>query len=261
MPDEQQESDRTESSSVFVVVAAQESRPTVQQEGAQVVVVGRFNPAVFSPSWFEAHQMVGPEQAADAAVQVIMPRLAVFRVGWLACQVDDNRLTLSTETVQEFGTLRDVAIGVLTTLPHTPISVMGLNRFFHVLYPNVESWHRVGDVLTPKETWEGLFSFAGMQSVAIQGSRGGQYPGAVNVMIQPSNVVRPGVFISTNDHFVLRVDETPPKTRNEFVELQTALAVEEPSEDRVTTALQILNKEWTASMDRADAALQRVLTL
>jgi hypothetical protein len=73
--------------------------------------------------------------------------------------------------------------------------------------------------------------------------------------------VRPGVFISTNDHFVLRVDETPPKTRNEFVELQTALAVEEPSEDRVTTALQILNKEWTASMDRADAALQRVLTL
>lgn len=224
-------------------------------------MVGSFNPAIFSPAWFEVHEILGADQVADADVQLIMPNVAAFRVGWLNCQVDNTRLTLSTEDSQEFLTLRDAVMGVLTLLPHTPVSVMGLNRYFHVLYSDREAWHRVGDTLTPKEIWESVLTFPGMASVTLQGARGNKYPGSFNVTVQPSNVVRPGVFLQANDHFVLRVDDTQPKSRDDFVEMQISLAAEQPNEDRIAIALEVLNKEWTASMDRAYEALQRVLTL
>jgi hypothetical protein len=237
-------------------------QPVVQREGVQVVVLGNFNPGIFSPSWFAAHELIGEEQAADAELQVIMPRLASFRVGWLSCQVQDDRLILGTEDAQELESVRDAAVGILALLPHTPISMMGLNRYFHISFPSLEAWHRVGDLLAPKEVWEGVLTLPGMRDVTVEGVRDDEFAGAVVVSVQPSNIVKPGVFVNRNDHYVLRVVDSQPSSREDFVreEFSQRNALP-PSDTCIPIAINILNKKWTDSMRHADAVLGTVLKL
>ena len=237
-------------------------RPAVQREGAQVVVLGNFNPGIFSPAWFAAHELIGEAQAADAEVQVIMPRLAVFRVGWLNCQVQDDRLSLGTEDSQELESVRDAMVSILALLPHTPISMMGLNRYFHISFPSLDAWHRVGDLLAPKEPWEGVLNLPGMRDVSIEGVRDDEFAGAVYVSVQPSTVVAPGVFFNLNDHYVLRVVESQPTTRADFLRKEfSERNVLAPSDSCIPIAIDILNKKWTDSMKHADTVLARVLSL
>jgi len=240
----------------------EEQTPTVERDGAQVVVLGNFNPAIFSPAWFAAHGLIGEELADDAVVQIIMPRLASFRVGWLICQVQDDRLTLGTEAPEEFETLRDAAIGVLSLLPYTPISSMGLNRYFDISYPHLDSWHRIGDKLAPKEFWEDVLRLPGMSNVTVVGVREDDFAGTVNVTVQPSNLVRPGIFVSRNDHYVLRRVESQPSNRNEFAlpKFVQDLALE-AHEKNIPLAIEILSGHWVESMRQAKSVADKILTL
>ena len=245
----------------MLAVAVEPNRPTVQREGAQVVVVGSFNPAIFSPAWFEVHEIVGADQVADADVQLIMPNVAVFRVGWLRCQVDNTRLTFDTEDSQEYSDSPRCCDGCA----HPPASYSGIGDGSESIFPPFVSGPRgmasSRRHLDTEGDLEGVLTFPGMASVTLQGACGNKYPGSFNVTVQPSNLERPGVFLQTNDHFVLRVDDTQPKSRDDFVDMQIAFAAEPPNEDRIPIALEVLNKEWNASVDRSYEVLQRVLTL
>jgi hypothetical protein len=239
------------------------STPTVQQDGAQIVVLGSFTPAIFSPAWLSAQRVIGDDEVADAEVQVIMPRLAAFRVGWLQCQVQDDRMSLATVDPQEFGTLRDAASAILTILSHTPISMMGLNRDIHVSIPDADSWHRIGDVLAPKEPWESSLQLPGMRDVSVQGVREDDFAGSVNVSVQPSTLVIPGVYVNWNDHYVLRHVDSQPKNRNEFFDPQHGAArrLLPPDESYIPFALEILRDKWSDSMKRAQSIFDMVLRI
>ena len=51
--------------------------------GCGVVLVGHFNPLIFSPSWFAKNGIVGEEEASAADVSVIHPEIAAFRMNRL----------------------------------------------------------------------------------------------------------------------------------------------------------------------------------
>ena len=51
--------------------------------GVSVVLLGNFNPAIFTPAWFALHDLL-PRQATDnAELQVAHPGLTLFSTEWL----------------------------------------------------------------------------------------------------------------------------------------------------------------------------------
>ncbi|MFZ0886976.1 MAG: hypothetical protein WA005_00860 [Candidatus Binataceae bacterium] len=170
-------------------------------EGASVVLVGNFNPSIFQPAWLSAQGIIRANEGKEADVQVISSQITSFSVDWLVMQVLAQRFAASTVDSAHFEALRDLVVHIFTILEHTPLKQMGINREMHYRMPDEETWHAVGNTLAPKEKWESLVEKPGMENVTITGTRAGS-SARFRVSVQPSVRVRPGVYISTNEHFV-----------------------------------------------------------
>lgn len=176
-----------------------------------IVLLGNFNPAIFTPSWFEKCELLTEDEAANAQVIVIHPDISRFIAGGLTIQVEVNRFAVTgTESpirVKDFvlKTFRDY-------LNHTPIRSMGINREAHYKLPSAELRMKLGRALAPLAPWG---KFAAEMESAPKGTDGGvisitmhapkpptDVRGHIQATIQPSAVVprNLGVFFQTNDH-------------------------------------------------------------
>jgi hypothetical protein len=238
------------------------TQPDVRFEGVSVVLRGSFNPAIMSPGWLLAQSLVSEQEHDASKPEAIVPNLSVFTVGAMRFQVTPDVLTVETENQREFERTADLVTSMLTILPHTPVNMLGINHFFHAALPSPDSWHRLGDKLTPKDYWS-LLTLPGTRAVALQGVRPDRFAGAVNVEVQPSGRVAQGIFISQNDHFILREVEQQPTKRTDFLDprFQEPALPPEPSAELVGMARQVLAECWTASYERADAILALVVAL
>jgi hypothetical protein len=219
-------------------------------EGAAVVIKGQFNAAIFTPHWFRDQNLVGSREMEEQQIDLITRDLAVFRMGWLNCQVNAEGLQLSTTEPEEFERLRDAASGVLRILAHTPIAALGLNHDMHFAVDSVEKWHRIGDALTPKAVWEGSLSLPGLRNVTIWGTRPDGYDGRVQVQVEPSLRIPRAIFVSHNDHFTLTFASSKVEVRPEAWEVTEKDL--EPTSEKIPVALKILSEEWASSLKRAD---------
>jgi hypothetical protein len=69
-------------------------------------------------------------------------------------------------------------------------------------------WHKLGDTLAPKDFWKSVLAGRpGLRSLVIQGLREGSSAKSFLVKVEPSLVVPHGVYVDTNEHFVLPSDE------------------------------------------------------
>src|SRR3712207_1383849 len=100
-------------------------------EGATVVLLGSFNPAIFHPAWFAANGLIREEEARAAEIEIVHPNAAVFRTEWLVIESARDRFLATTILDAYYEPLRDLVVGVLDLLSHTPLTAMGLNRDFH----------------------------------------------------------------------------------------------------------------------------------
>lgn len=225
--------------------------------GRSVVLVGRFNPAIFHPQWF-GHTGLLPEQEANAAsLTISAPQVTKFSAGWFECQVTLDSFQVATLQAEMEEPLRDLVVGTFQLLPHTPVWSFGLNFDSHFLTDSVEAWHNFGHKLSPKAIWEGLLERPGMRAVVVQGDRPGPIAGAVYVRVEPSVRVFPGIYVSINDHFDLR--PTAPKSWEEGVERQMD---EDPADtwtDGAESAIAAIDAEWSAARDRAQTITQALV--
>lgn len=200
-------------------------------EAVSIVHRGHFNPAIFQPSWFAAQNLIRPQEAEAAEIEIIHPKAAVFTADWLRVNVLEDRFHAATIQADYFEPLRDLVLGVLGILAHTPLKALGINREFHYRYPSEDTWHEVGDRLAPKGDWESILKNPGMLSLTVQGKRPDGFEGYIQVKVEPSRKAHPGVFIEVNDHFQLASgDEIPPGT---------------------SKAIKIISSQWISSMSRA----------
>lgn len=230
--------------------------PALATDAAAVVVKGAFNPAIFSPSWLLARGLVGETESNDARIELISRELAAFSMDWLTIQVTLDGLQLSTESIDETERLRDVAIGILKSLPHTPLAAMGLNRMVHYEAPDQATLHVIGDRLIPKQDWEGIVRFPATKSVAVIGIRpdDDRFGGTVSIQVEPSTALPLGVYVAINDHFDLKIRDAPAVSRND-VHLPTPMP---PRAEALGVAVEILVDQWNRSRARSDKILSRL---
>ncbi|MGW4482453.1 hypothetical protein ACWEOE_01315 [Amycolatopsis sp. NPDC004368] len=241
-------SQRTEASQVAV--------PKVAAEDTTIVVKGIFSPALFSPSWLLMQQLIGPGEFDAAEVQVIASELASFRAGWLNLQVTADGIQASTTDPGESERLRDLVVGILSTLTVTPVAALGINTNIHFVASDFEHWHAFGDSLTPKEFWNGFLELSGMRSITMIGARQDSHAGQIQVTVETSNLIENGVFFAHNDHFSLNRSSDTPKSRAQLQKIvQQPL---EPSLSKRDLAIDILGSEWGQAMTRARNVLSKI---
>jgi hypothetical protein len=227
-------------------------------DGITIVVLGNFNPSIFSPAWFRLHNLIGAVEADEAKVQMIVPPAAVFATEWLSVQVLQDRMALATAMPQEFQRLRDTAVGILQILAQTPVNALGINWEHHWRAPDFDSYMEFGDVLAPKDVWSDL-NIPGTQDLTVRSIRNDHWSGWIDVTVQPSVRVAPfGVYARVNDHTWLQQVERQPQSRVDFLDDTFRQPPPQPSSELIPTLLTILRDEWEEREAFARDVLQTI---
>lgn len=203
-------------------------------QGHSIVLIGSFNPPIFQPSWFAARGLV-PQAEADAAkVGVISTDVVQFSFDWAQVQVLQEQFVVTTVQAHAHELVRDLVLGTFRVLRYTPIKMLGINVDNHFRMKSEETWHEVGHKLAPKEFWNRYLLEPGLRSMTMQGKREKGPLGHTAVRVEPSQRIKPGVFINVNDHY-------------EF-----------PDAKGADEAVALLEQNWKVSMDRSLALAEGV---
>ena len=172
-----------------------------------MVLLGCFNPAIFHPEWFLRQGLIGDQDAKDAKIAAVSSQVADVRLCGLRLLCISGRLSLGTSNVSQAARLQDMLMQMFTLLPHTPITACGINSEAQYRVGSTAYWHKIGHTLAPKElVWNELVDQAGMRSLTIKAPREEEFPGEVNITVQPSAKFWPGIFVRSNYHYGLPPD-------------------------------------------------------
>lgn len=230
----------------------------VALDGVSVVVKGLFNAAIFSPAWMLAQGLIGTTEYGDAEVELVTREFASFTTGWLNCQVTPDAMQLATVVPEEFERVRDAVLGILNTLPHTPVAALGINRQVHFPTSDLNHYNAIGDSLVPKGFWEPLVALPATRHISVWGQRSDNYGGRVQISVEPSLRFLRHVFVSHNDHFNLLTVDKQPTTREEAFENDLQSTGGEPSPHKIGIVKEILTSEWKSSMSRSIEVVNKI---
>ena len=84
--------------------------------GVSVVLIGNFNPSIFTPAWFEWHKLL-PQKTVDVAnLGIVHPQISNFNADWLNIQVVTERFQINT-TQAPYVRLQDLAVRIFSRVP------------------------------------------------------------------------------------------------------------------------------------------------
>ncbi|MGQ0465467.1 MAG: hypothetical protein ACT4QG_09115 [Sporichthyaceae bacterium] len=210
-----------------------------ERQSVSIVLLGAFNPRIFTPSWFVARNLLPAQVVEEGSIALINNDLSAFSTDWCRLEVIAERFLLASDNAPVDAALRDLAAGTFRVLEHTPVAAIGVNFSAHYRLPDEASWHRFGHRLAPKETvWDSILESAGTRSLLIEGLRTDGYAGHVRVKVEPSVVVGHGIFIEVNDEF--RKDEAVPAS---------------------SWVPDVLNGQWQAIADRSRTIKDHLLSV
>jgi hypothetical protein len=195
--------------------------PPIRAQTSTLIVLGSFNPRIFEPLWLSSHDLVAEAEANEAERELIDKDFGRIVLPWATLVVLPDRLQIEStgETVSP-SQVRDLAVGILRLLPHTPVEKVSAQHGAHVELASEERWHAVGHALAPKEIWTGILDNPGMFDIAMVGTRPDDFEGAIRVRLQPSAIVHPGLFININEEFTIsdKVGFEPARQASELLE-------------------------------------------
>lgn len=215
--------------------------------GVSLVLLGRFNPVIFTPAWFGWHQLLPRKIIEIADTNIAHPQITRFNADWLNIQVVPERIQIITSQ-PPYVRIRDLVVRIFREhLHHTPLTTVGINRDVHFCVQDHKQRDQLGKLLAPVEPWGDW-----ARKLDLDGERGGMVSltmrqvnpcnrpagGQINVKVEPSNMVAQehlGVYVGVNDHYVVGDVEPQMQTRK-IVEL-----IEEKFDDSLRRADEIID--------------------
>jgi hypothetical protein len=178
---------------------------------AAIVLIGKFNPAIFSPAWFAKNGVISDGELEAAETVAVHPQISRFVVEHLTVNVEPEKMSVSVTTEPTIRILDMILQLFRDLLPHTPVTAFGINYAEHW---RLDDWRRrvaLGRALAPPEPWgawgERLESddpetVAGLiQLVLLEPYK--DAPGARRVDVGPSTEIADkhrGVYVKVNHH-------------------------------------------------------------
>ena len=184
-----------------------------------LVLVGKFNPAIFSPAWFSKFNIITDREFEVSETEVIVPQLSKFSVEHLSIQCEVSRFQISWTSEPTIRVL-DTALQIFgDLLPHTPLNAFGVNYAEHW---RADSWQRrtaLGRALaptTPWGSWGATFDAAdadkvgGMTELSVHKPFDDDVEGFLRATIGPSPEIADknrGIVLNFNHHRQFEVDD------------------------------------------------------
>lgn len=178
--------------------------PDPELQAVSIVALGSFNPTIYQPLWFAGRNLITKEEADQAKVEIIHKQVSVFSLEWLSLQVTGERFAIQTADPGRFRPLHDLMVGTFKVLEHTPITAFGFNGDAHYKMASVGDWNAFGYHYAPKKPWDDILSNPGLSSLIIMEKDVSQAGSRRRVRIGPSREVKPGVYVSINEHYELK---------------------------------------------------------
>jgi hypothetical protein len=218
-----------------------------------IVLLGHFNPLIFSPLWFARNKLVTDAQAEEATVSLIHPEVTVVKIGKIQIQVEHTRFSAETVEAPWIDLCDFVGRTFGEFLIHTPIYQMGINRFVHFSVGDEETRNRIGQQLAPVEPWGEWGKEINASKPPMRGGSTdvtmlqmkpteGAFTGHIQASVQPSVKIKgnAGVFVSVNDHY-----SSGP--------LESTVGCEHMMRE--------LTKKFEASMQKAELIIDQIMSL
>jgi len=200
-------------------------RIEAEKGGCSIVLLGGFNPTIFTPDWFARYEVATEAEENDSSINIIHPEISNFRLGSKLIQVDLTRFSVETAEAP-WVTLMDFVTKTFGQfLTHTPVNRLGINRNVHFGVGSEEKRNQIGRLLAPTSAWGEWGkridaapppTRGGFNSLTMQETREG---GSIQANVQPSVLIKgnSGIFINVNDDYILHGDAT--KSAHAAVEL------------------------------------------
>ena len=132
-------------------------KPEMKQ--CSIVLIGDFNPAMFSPEWFGKNGVIAPEDVDFALNPKSNPisssAITIFQTRQLNIKIDAKRFQVISNN-ESFVIMRDFIINTFENLSNYTILAFGLNYSAHYKIESMQVYHRIGDLLAPKKYWKSL---------------------------------------------------------------------------------------------------------
>ena len=210
-----------------------------------IVLIGSFNPLIYHPEWFKSNNILPPEDV-DAVLNsqepnlVVSPGLTLFRTSNIEINVTPERFMIKARK-QPFVFIKDVLQKSFEKLGSTPVKQMGINDHYHIKFDSEKELQDFADIIVPKVRWNSLLGdeVKGTNRVSgltkIQMRKTTDF-GAINYTLEPSPVVKPGVYISNNHHYNLEEE-------SQFAE----------------DAMEILEQNFTTTVEKTDCITREII--
>jgi hypothetical protein len=181
-----------------------------------IVLIGQFNPAIFSPAWVEKIGLISKEAADAAEVSIIHPDIAAFAAGPYAFDIRRERFSVEVKNEPLIEALDCALVIFGEYLPHITIKQFGINYSTHFSVETASRRFALGRRLAPLAPWgdfgqamDGLSGplTSGMIELAMIQIYDPVGTGERRVRIEPSakpDLLEAGVFMTINDHRALK---------------------------------------------------------
>lgn len=179
--------------------------------GVSVVLLGSFNPAIFTPAWFGLQGLLPKAAVEGAELGVAHSSVTEFAAEWLKLGVRPGKFVAETSQAPTIRVSDLVVRTFRELLPHTPIKALGINREVHFRVRSAAQRDRIGRELAPIGPWgewgrtiEPDGTHGGMISLTMRQHRVEDRPSDdhIDVTVEPSaRLGNSGVFVRVNDHY------------------------------------------------------------
>lgn len=197
-----------------------------------VVFVGSYNPAIFSPAWVRNSKLISVDDGSEPSINLIHPDISDFELSDVQITVERNRFRLSSKV---YGI--EILVGISQVLfndllPQTPNSAVGVNFSEHIDFGSFADRNKVGRILAPIGPWGAWAENfdnpdfrlnGGMSSLSMKKSYSVDPDIFTVFTIQPSapeNLRETHVYFGSNNHFAVAkkaLDEGDHRKVNEWL--------------------------------------------
>lgn len=191
-----------------------------EKEQYSIVLVGDFNPMMFQPEWFSRNLIISPEEVDFAKSQtalsplIVSPQLTAFKTSQFSIKIEQKRLQVVCEK-EPFIVIKDFVLKAFEKLGGFTISAYGFNYSAHYAIDTLETFQKIGDNLAPKKYWESLLGDevtgterkSGLAAIQMQKTKE-EKRGQISLILQPSILIKTGVFMSCNDHTNVDIEDS-----------------------------------------------------